>query len=232
MRIYSSCSEAIREVERDIYEMGIVIPCDTMQDKVVAGDPDFETMELQNYCFTVLDTSDRGRILEYMRPDDLAIEWAEAEFKERMSENPVNPGEAWKLRRDVWEEFIHKGKFAYTYNERIREQLVPVCEELKRRHGTRQAVIQIHNEDDYLRMGAVARIPCSMHYQFMVRKEKLFMTYVMRSTDYITHFAYDLWLAMAMQSSIAKFIGIPIGDFCFFTSSLHMYRKDAREGVF
>ncbi len=33
-------------------------------------------------------------------------EWADAEFQERISPNDINPGEAWKLRKDLWEQFL------------------------------------------------------------------------------------------------------------------------------
>ena len=31
----------------------------------------------------------------------------------------INPGKAWELRQDLWEQFLVNGKFDYTYNERI-----------------------------------------------------------------------------------------------------------------
>ena len=83
MRIYQNCREAVREVERDLWEMGIDVTTHSMQDKV----GQFDTKELQGYDFKILNTDDRDEILTYMK---LNKGWANAEFFERLCEN-LNP---------------------------------------------------------------------------------------------------------------------------------------------
>ena len=54
MRIYVNAQEMIEETKRDLAEMGIVVRPATMQDKYIKGNPDYETKELQNYSYCLL----------------------------------------------------------------------------------------------------------------------------------------------------------------------------------
>lgn len=65
-----------------------------------------------------------------------------------------------------------------------------------------------------------------MFYQFMVRDGKLDVIYVMRSSDFATHFQNDIWLADELRRYIASQLNLPIGKFIMFVSSLHIYKKD------
>ena len=113
MRIYTNWIECYEETKRDLAEMGIAVHPKTMQDKFVYGNPDFHTLELQDYSYCLLDAKSKD-ITGVVQP------WADEEFKERIDKSGcVNPGNAWKLREDVWQEFMHDGRMAYTYNERL-----------------------------------------------------------------------------------------------------------------
>ena len=224
MRLFNNAKEAISEIERDLYEMGTVVKAGTMQDKLVAGDESYDTKEIQNYSFAILDDSDADEISSDLK-------WCNAEFEERVANwdqligtyEPINPGEAYKLR-PVWDEFLHDNKFAYSYNERMVWQIKAVMEELKKFPSTRQAIIEVHDRKiDQDRMGGGARIPCSMFYQFIIRDGKLEITYVMRSTDFFTHFKNDIWLACRLKNWMADKLGIPAGKFTMFATSLHAY---------
>ena len=54
MRIYMDWPEAYEEVKRDLAEMGILVKPKSMQDKIIEGNEDYETMELQNYSYSIL----------------------------------------------------------------------------------------------------------------------------------------------------------------------------------
>ena len=54
MRLYVKADEAFEEIKRDLAEMGIWVRPKTMQDKNIEGNPEYETTELQNYCYTIL----------------------------------------------------------------------------------------------------------------------------------------------------------------------------------
>jgi len=204
-----------------------------MQNKDIANDPDFETKEIQAFEFCIINMSDKDEM------PDVTLEWAREEFKERISSSFQNPGTAWQLRPEIWAEFLVKKEtkfedgslnqddvFEYTYNERIQWQLQPVIQELRKHPASRQAIIEVHNRMlDTESMGQ-KRIPCSMFYQFMVRDGKLDVLYVMRSSDFATHFQNDIWLADELRNYIAKQVNLPPGKFIMFVSSLHTYKKD------
>ena len=211
----------MNEIKRDLHEMDILVKPKSMQNKHVEGDPRYETLELQNYTFTILDTSDKDNMPK------ATVVWCLAEFKERVSGDLDNPGYAWEQRKEVWTEFLNQdGCFDYTYDERISgyEQLSAVIEELKRNPDSRQCIIHIHYPSDIYEIGGKSRIPCTMYYQFMVRRGALDVIYNMRSSDYNTHFQNDVWLADELRRFIAQKIQYPVGLFMMNVGSLHIYR--------
>lgn len=236
MRIYINWNEAYEEIKRDLAEMGILVKPKTMQDKNIEGNSDFETMELQNYCYTLLNVNSSD-IKGVVQP------WADAEFKERISNpflphefsgcmetpNFINPGEAWKLREDVWKEYMHDGKMAYTYNERIwrNEQLTKIIERLKEDHDSRQLWLSIWDpNEDVDKLGGISRVPCSLGYNFQFRDGKLNIHYVMRSCDFSTHFVNDVYLGIKLLEYVASKCGMEVGNFTHTIFSLHVYKKD------
>lgn len=241
MRIYINAEEMIEETKRDLAEMGIVVRPATMQDKYVKGNPDYETRELQNYSYCILDAKSRD-IPGVTQP------WADAEFQERitdpwvrsprdghpMSSRYINPGQAWKLRKEVWSEYLHNGRMAYTYNELLwkNDQLTKVIDRLKEDPDSRQLWISLWNpEKDPDFLGGVSRVPCSLGYGLQVRDGKLNLHYVMRSCDFATHFRNDVYLAIKFLEWVAEKTGYQVGSFTHTIFSLHVYNKDV-EGVF
>ena len=243
MRIYINAEEMIEETKRDLAEMGIVVRPATMQDKYIKGNPDYETRELQNYSYCLLDAKSR-EIPGVSQP------WADAEFQERVTDpwerdsggkrklSPlpkfINPGEAWKLRKEVWTEYLHEGKMAYTYNELLwnNDQTRKVINRLKEDPDSRQLWISLWDpEKDPDFLGGVSRVPCSLGYGLQVRDGKLNLHYVMRSCDFATHFRNDVYLAIKFLEWVAEKTGYPVGSFTHTIFSLHVYNKDV-EGVF
>jgi len=273
MRIYANPIEAVKEVERDLWEMGIRVHPQTVQDKFVSDDAQFDTVELQAYGLQLNnglwrnDTSweawvcdyifrARGDENEHMTSDEyeMIAKYIDAEFDDRISGVPQNPGNAAQHRPQVWNEFLHNGKFSYTYSERLSPQLSKVVTSIRSFPDTRQAIMSIHSNitpftdqqrqeypttavvqssADLDNMNGKGRIPCSMYYQFMRRKNELQMIYTMRSCDYLTHFAVDIILALRMQAWVAERVGVPCGMFTYFIGSLHAYTKDMQtRGIF
>jgi len=235
-RIFANCKEAISEVQRDLYEMGVEVHTQTMQNKDISKDEGYKTKEMQNYSFCILDSTDMDDIVK-----ESELDWCHAEFEERIAgwnnadtHVPLNPGEAYKLRA-VWDEFLNdgkEGKFGYSYNERMYWQIKPVLDELRLHPETRQAIIEVHDRSiDQDRMGKI-RVPCSMNYQLMIRNGKLDIIYNMRSTDFFTHFKNDIWLACRLRNWFAAQLQIEPGKYFMNASSLHAYKKDFPEGVF
>jgi thymidylate synthase len=180
------------------------------------------------------------------------MQYIEQEFIDRISGVAMNPGNAWKLRSGLWNEFMHDGKFAYTYSERMAYQVARIIRELRERPDTRQAIITIHSylgatgpvlnehgavvfepSEDMESMGGASRVPCSMYYQLMIRERKLDLVYTMRSCDFLNHFPVDIMLALRLQSWAALTLGYEVGTFTYFTGSLHAYAKDMEtRGIF
>lgn len=229
MRIYSNSFELMSEMGRELNSYGQTVKPKTYQNKVIEGNEDFITKELicQQYCLTSLGDPVWLFIFSHSK------EWADAEFKERIGWYDLNPGKAWELRKDLWEQFLVNGKFDYTYNERM--AILPYTIQLLRSDSdTRKAVLPIFNgngEDDTLYYQGNKRIPCSMYYDFLIRQngkgEKvLHICYHQRSSDFVQHFGNDVYLAWRLMQYVAKEVGVKPGYLYHTIDSLHAYKKD------
>lgn len=232
MRIYSSSYELMSEMGRELNSYGQTVKPKTYQNKNIEGNEDFVTKEIicQQYCLTSL--QDPTWLFFYSR----SREWADAEFQERIDTSDIiNPGKAWELRKDLWEQFLVNGKFDYTYNERIIHVIKPLIKLLKDDNDTRKAVLPIFNGDmdglDTDGYDGSRRIPCSMYYDFLIRQngkgEKvLHICSHQRSSDFVTHFGNDVYLAWRLMEYVAKEVGVKPGYLYHTIDSLHTYQKD------
>jgi len=230
MRIYSNSFELMSEMGRELNSYGQIVKPKTYQNKVIEGNEDFITKELicQQYCLTSLGDPVWLFVFSHSK------EWADAEFQERIDTSDIiNPGKAWELRKDLWEQFLVNGKFDYTYNERM--VILPyTIQLLKSDSDTRKAVLPIFNgndEDDTLYYHGSRRIPCSMYYDFLIRQngkgEKvLHICYHQRSSDFAQHFGNDIYLAWRLMEYVAQEVGVKPGYLYHTIDSLHIYKKD------
>lgn len=85
--------------------------------------------------------------------------------------------------------YVDRGGIRYSYGD-----LDDVVDLLYQHPYTRQATFPIFFPED---TGAVhgGRIPCSLHYHFLLRDNKLHLWYPMRSCDAVRHFRDDVYLA-------------------------------------
>ena len=262
MRIYSNSFELMSEMGRELNSYGQTVKPKTYQNKVIEGNEDFITKEIicQQYCLTSLGDPVWLFVFSHSK------EWADAEFQERITfepnGEPWNPGEAWKLRRDLWEQFLVKEEisfvgnethkeyheiFEYTYSERIMKpvyfngtvmpKIRAIIQLLKSDQDTRKAVLNIYGTDNYNEdedsdhYDGSRRIPCSMYYDFLIRQngkgEKvLHICYHQRSSDFVTHFGNDVYLAWRLMEYVAKEVGVKPGYLYHTIDSLHSYKKD------
>lgn len=262
MRIYSNSFELMSELGRELNSYGQTVKPKTYQNKRIEGNEDFITKELicQQYCLTSLGDPVWLFVFSHSK------EWADAEFQERITfepnGEPWNPGEAWKLRRDLWEQFLVKEEisfvgnethkeyheiFEYTYSERIMKpvyfngtvmpKIMAIIQLLKSDQDTRKAVLNIYGTDNYNEdedsdhYEGSRRIPCSMYYDFLIRQngkgEKvLHICYHQRSSDFVTHFGNDVYLAWRLMEYVAKEVGVKPGYLYHTIDSLHSYKKD------
>lgn len=230
MRLYQDCLEMIKEVQRDLKEMGIFYQSETVQDKFVGKDKNFETLELVGYAYTLTSYKNLEEMLNFS--GKINREWIDREIEDRLNLSLVNknPGHAWKCNADLWEKFIRDGKFSYSYSERWQEQIPYVINELRLRKNSRQAMITMYDRhQDMLNWGGKDRVPCSVSYQFLIRENKLVCIYNQRSCDFQNFFAADVYFTIKLQEFIARQVKIESGDFIHFLGSLHAFRKDLKE---
>lgn len=248
MRIYSNCKELMSEMGRELNSYGLTVKPKTYQNKVIEDNEEMITKEItcQQYC--LLDMPDPDFLFIYTHTKD----WADVEFNERISGNPLNPGGAWKLNPCMWEEFLVKDKetgkmkFDYTYAERINDRvqyngnqltkLNAIIQLLKSDPDTRKAVLSIYgigpngdpDADHYI---GDARIPCSMYYDFLIRlngggEKVLNICYHQRSSDFVGHFGDDVYLAYKLMQYVADRVGVKPGYLYHTIDSLHAYKRD------
>lgn len=250
MRIYANSYELMSEMGRNLYEMGATVKPKHYQNKNIEGNENFVTKELicEQYC--LIELPDPENLFIFMEEE--AREWAEAEFQERISGKELNPGEAWKIRGKVWEEFLVDGRFDYTYPERMNQgviynkepntKLEAIIQLLRDDPDTRKAILDIYGEYhstfpqdiiavDSNRLDGHARIPCSMYYDFLIRENQkgekiLNICYHQRSSDFITFFGTDVYFAWKLMEYVADKVGVKPGYLYHTIDSIHSYKKD------
>lgn len=234
MRFYKTALEAVDNTCRDLLVRGITIECNSYQDKVLEGEDRF-VKELTNVDFAITKPNLKlDEALEYCFHEDWERikKYCEQEIKDRISGKPLNPGNSYKIREDMWNKFIHDHKFSYTYAERMARQLPIVIDTLKKDNGTRQAVLSIWNPDIDMQeknLGGGNRIPCSLLYQFTIRYGALDCLYVMRSNSFFEHHVIDLYCAVGIMKHIAKKCGVKLGTLTFMAGSLHAFQWSLKE---
>jgi len=232
MRLYETFEEVHSEVSRDLKELAVVYQSHNVQDLDVSTDPGYLTHELMNYTYTLAEP-----ISVYDHPD-LNWPYINAEFGERTDTVPHNPGNAWIHDEKYWEDFIEPdtGQFAYTYSDRMYRLVDPMIRTLGEDPNSRQAWLPIWVPSDGFDTGS-HRVPCSLGYHFLIRNGYLHMNYVMRSCDYVKHFAKDVALAVMLQEYVAAMLfkryqtQAAMGTFTHTIFSLHAFAKDL-EGIF
>lgn len=254
MRIYENCTELMSETGRNLWEMGVLNAPKTYQNQKIEGREEFQTKELicEQYCLTVTGDTLGGDIAQLFQFSD-SRDWADAEFQERVSGRPINPGTAWAKREEVWADFLEFGdKFGYTYAERFNmmsfkgmTKLQIIIDLLKKDPDTRKAILDVygvgytepgganldHSSDDFSYLDGSRRIPCTMYYDFLIRKNQkgepvLNLCYHQRSSDFVTHFGNDVYLALKLKNYVASQVGVKEGYLYHTIDSLHAYKKD------
>lgn len=242
MRIYSNAHDLMSEMGRELSSYGKVVKPKTYQNKNIEGNDDFITKEIicQQYCLTGLPD------MEWLFAYTNTLEWAMAEFAERIDPTMVNPGDAYLENPLMWSQFLREdGKFDYTYSERLNRlvnspvpngkvfttNLDAIVELLKNDPDTRKAVLPIFDSDDASHYDGSARIPCSVYYDFLIREnskgeKQLNICYHQRSSDFCMHFGDDVYLAWRLMEYIANLVGIKPGYLYHTIDSLHVYKKD------
>lgn len=248
MRIYDNCYELMSEMGRNLWEMGGVVCPKHYQNKEAQEGQAFTTKELicEQYCLVSME--DPEWLMIFL--DEKSKNWAREELRERLSGKTLNPGTAWVERADLWKPFMNRvGKLDYSYPERMNEnvsyqgdymtKLEAIISLLKDDPETRKAILNIYGgyqdkfgwtkDEDYL--DGSHRIPCSMYYNFLIRKDakgnpRLHICYHQRSSDFVTFFGTDVWFAWNLMLHVAKEVGVTPGYMYHTIDSIHAYEPD------
>lgn len=237
-RIFRNCSEMIQEMDRELFQSGIRVDVNHYQNKQLEGEDRF-TKEIVGVQFCISKPLlKRKEMLEFIFKDDAdrIEQYCIQEFKDRISRKPLNPGESYKIRQDMWQKFMvdDNAKFDYTYAERLYDKWDHVIAALKEDKHSRQAVMQVFSHEDTAKHGGDTRIPCSMHFQYLIRNDQLHCIYTMRSNDYFGHFPIDIWLAAeSIQYLVDQlketYPELETGKLYYQAGSLHAYNWNLKE---
>lgn len=231
MRIFNNFGEMYSETLRDLVELGIEVDSHSVQGWNLEDTPNDDHLmkEIIGYAYRLTDWVDWKRYFK-----DVEWEYVLKELRDRVDEKLRNPGRSWESRASLWEPMRNvEGKFDYTYNERIRTQLIPALQELAIHPNSRQVIVAIYQPHDQKGMGGKFRIPCSLHYQFLVRENKLHLIYHMRSCDYFNHFKFDVMLAVKLMEDSAYLLEREPGTLTHVIGSFHCFKKDWKNaGIF
>lgn len=104
------------------------------------------------------------------------------------------------------------------------DQLNRIIELLKKDPSSRRALININIPNP--RVITTKDEPCTICMQFLIRDGKLNCTGIMRSNDIWFGLPYDVVFFTEVQKYIASELGIKVGTYTHFTTSLHVYEKD------
>ena len=238
-RIFKDCLEMVQEMDRELKVSGITVPVKHYQNKELHGESQ-NTKELVGVNFVISKPYLKKReMLDFLfgEETDNIEKYCEQEILDRTCGEPLNPGNSYKIRLDLWQGLMAKEdgeRFDYTYSERINNlgQLNNAIEALKDDIHSRRSIISIWDPKDSADIaGFNTRVPCSISYQFLIRNGKLMVLYYIRSNDYFKHFCIDIWLTHAMQEYIRQqlldvYPDLKCGSLNYYGGSLHGYKED------
>lgn len=115
--------------------------------------------------------------------------------------------------------------FHGNYGERAQNQIRSIYRKLKDDPSSRQAVMTLWNP---LHDNLVGKrdYPCTVGFQFLIRNDLLTMITTMRSNDAWLGLAYDAFQFTQLQQTIARMLGVGVGQYVHQPGSLHVYERD------
>lgn len=252
---FKSLSKAIEYTGRELFFKGEKVHTEKWQGLEIIDSPDHAMLEKLGVYFVAPMNPTREELQAEVKPN---MDWAEDHFQERVSGLPLNPGETfknWPFYRHQEKADVHRTEkegFTHTYMERywpkkawdpedrplngvhkgIRYEygdLHDVLSLLRNEPLTRQAYLPVWFPED---TGAVhgGRVPCTIGYHFIIRNNKLHITYHIRACDFFRHFRDDIYLtarlAQWMLTNLKDFEGfkdVTLGDLTFCCTSMHCF---------
>lgn len=214
------------------------------------GHPEMTTMEIINAQLVAPIPPNKSELAAACQPN---LPWAEDEFQERVSGEPHNPHRSmdtwpwWRGQIDRTMSHTYSERFWPTFDDANQVRmgvryaygdLNDVLDLLRKHPHTRQATFPIFFPED---TGAVhgGRVPCTLHYHFLLRANKLHLWYPIRSCDAVRHFRDDVYMAARLclwvlhelqtlrpgiESSLWEYV--TPGQLYFTAYSFHVHKAD------
>lgn len=209
------------EIDRainDLKKYGESVDAGHWQGYETEGRPDLVTTEVVNLTLTAPIPRYKHELKDHCKPN---MPWAEEEFLERVYGRPRNPHHSlehwpwWQGQAAQTMEEAERGifQFSHTYSERfwpndVGKDPVGQLKGIRYRYGDLSDVVKLLREHPHTRQatfpiffpedtGAVhgGRIPCTLHYHFLLRENRLNLWYPIRSCDAVRHFRDDVYMA-------------------------------------
>lgn len=122
------------------------------------------------------------------------------------------------------EAYGHRLRGTDSKTGRVYDQFLRVIENLETNKDTRKACISILEAGDLA--PSKTEVPCTVALQFIRRRGRIHMTTMMRSNDAYRGFIHDIFCFTMIQELVARALGIKIGKYYHFATSLHLYESD------
>ena len=106
-------------------------------------------------------------------------------------------------------------------------QLELATERLRKKPDTRRAVVAIVDAQDF--QEGQAEAPCTLALQFIRRRRSLHTVAMMRSNDAYMGFIHDVFCFTMIQELVARSLGVQVGEYHHFATSLHLYERNLNE---
>ncbi len=188
---------------------------------------------------------------ELAKQCDADMPWSEDHFQERIDPNcNHNPGyeyQNWPYYKVATEDNDKKFRseedtyFSHTYMERFWPDKTikgtgkmgynfgnfdDLIERMKDDPGTRQAFYAIWHPQDS--NNDEVRLPCTIGYHFLIRNNKLHLTYLIRSCDIFRHFKNDVYMTIRLAQYVRDEVNpnLELGELSMWIGSLHCWNVE------
>lgn len=210
MRVFDHLPTAIKEIQRDLFKSPII-----HSTRVQQFSQERDAHESLNYAYTMLPETIP------LRPADLVevginhfTYWAahSEEIEDWLILQACDRSRRTQI--DRLSDEIHPAladlkegeHYAYTYRERLLGAAESLFLTLHRNEDSRRAFWPIYTPIDAVRGQAKTRIPCSLGYHLMIRRngpqDYLHCTYLQRSADFDIFWLSDLFFAHRFQQQV------------------------------
>lgn len=123
---------------------------------------------------------------------------------------------------------VERGRWSYTYHERIAPQLPRIIEMLERDRNTRHAFIDVRREGDLY----LDHPPCLTSIQYFIHQTRehpegqLNCKVVFRSNDAVKACFMNAYALIRLQERVAGELGVSVGTYTHRANSFHAYERD------